>query len=227
MEETRLHYPLLCLVTDPEVPDLLEAVEESLAAGVDMLQLRGHALCAAQLYQLALPLRALCQRYRTTFIVNDRLDIGLAVQADGIQLGTRSLPLPVARQILTHASGPSHPLLGASIHSREEARTAVAEGADFLIAGTLFASRSHPEETGQGLAWLHALKQAVPTCPILAIGGITAENAAQVIEAGADGVAVISAILRAPNKARAVNELRRAIKLNERRNTDEPTEHLS
>ena len=227
MEETRLHYPLLCLVTDPAVPNLLEAVEESLAAGVDMLQLRGHALSAAQLYQLALPLRALCHRYRATFIVNDRLDIGLAVQADGIQLGARGLPLSVAREILAHVNPSGHELLGASVHSREEANTAVAEGADFLIAGTLFASPSHPEETGQGLAWLHALKQAIPTCPILAIGGITVENAPQAIEAGADGVAAISAILRAPNKTRVVRELRKAINLHERRKTDEATEHAS
>jgi thiamine-phosphate pyrophosphorylase len=171
-----------------------------------MLQLRGRQLPASELYQLAVTLRPHCHYYGVTFIVNDRLDVGLAVQADGFQLGRHSLPLPVARQFV----GPSR-LLGASVHSLQDAHVAIAGGADFLVAGTIFASPSHPGEVTNGTALLSAIKKAYPNCPLLAIGGITTETASQTIAAGADGIAVISAILRAADVACAVRDLRTAI----------------
>ncbi|MBV9688298.1 MAG: thiamine phosphate synthase, partial [Ktedonobacteraceae bacterium] len=134
MSKLTLNYPLLCLVTDPSTRDLVTKVEAALFAGVNMVQLRGHHLPAAELYRLALALCPLCHRYQALFIVNDRIDVGLAAAADGFQLGTRSLPLPVARQLL----GKEY-LLGASVHSREEAQAAATSGADFLLAGTIFA----------------------------------------------------------------------------------------
>lgn len=198
-----LSRPQLCLITDPTIPNLPEIIEAALAAGVTMLQLRGHQLSAAQLYALALQLRPLCQRYGASFIVNDRLDVGLAVDADGLQLGKRSLPLHIARQVV----GKRY-LLGASVHSLEEAQAAVADGADFLLAGTIFASPSHPGEPTSGPGLLHAVKQAFPSCFVLAVGGITAATAKQAMEAGADGVAVISAILKVKDVQKAVEELR-------------------
>jgi thiamine-phosphate pyrophosphorylase len=203
-----LNRPLLCLITDPDMPGLLQAVEIALSAGVNMVQLRGHQLSAAQMYALALALRPLCERYAAAFIVNDRVDVGLAVEAEGFQLGKRSLPLPVVHQLV----GADY-LLGASVHSREEAQAAVADGADFLIVGTIFASRSHPGQPPSGPELLRDIKQALPTYPLLAVGGITRENAERVMEAGADGVAVISAILGAPDITQAVRELRTAIGL--------------
>ncbi len=167
-----------------------------------MLQLRGHTLSAAELYRLALVLRPLCHHYRATFIVNDRIDVGLATGADGFQLGARSLPLAVARQLI----GEDY-LLGASVHSCKEALVARADGADFLLAGTIFASHTHPGEPPCGPDLLYVIKQALPTCPILAIGGISQANAGQVMRAGTDGIAVISAILGADDVQQAVSEL--------------------
>ncbi len=197
-----LRRPQLCLVTDPAIPHLLACVETALAAGVTMLQLRGHQLSTTQLYALALQLRPRCLQHGAAFIVNDRLDVGLAVNADGFQLGKQSLPLPVARQVVG-----IHYQLGASVHSLEQARVAVGDGADFLLAGTIFASPSHPGEPTCGLGLLRAIKRAFPACFVLAIGGITAATARQAIEAGADGVAVISAILGAQDVAKVVKEL--------------------
>ncbi|MBV9022164.1 MAG: thiamine phosphate synthase [Ktedonobacteraceae bacterium] len=214
MSKLTLNYPLLCLITDPGVPDLLTKAEAAMFAGVNMLQLRGHHLCAAELYKLALALRPLCHRYQALFIVNDRIDVGLAAAADGFQLGTRSLPLAVARQLL----GKEY-LLGASIHSREEALAAATSGADFLLAGTIFASSTHPGEPPSGTALLHDIKQMLPTYPLLAIGGITSANAWQTMQAGADGIAVISAILNATNVEQAVSELCSAIN---RKESQEP-----
>ncbi len=232
----KLTRPQLCLVTDPAAPDLLHRVETALQAGISMLQLRGHQLSAAQLYRFALQLRPRCQEHGVTFIVNDRLDVGLAVQADGVQLGAHSLPLPVARQIVVQypqtdqkqreclmppPTGPdagdctrtmpnrsSNFALGASVHTLSEAQEAVAHGADFLLVGTIFATPSHPGEPGTGPALLNAIKRIYPTQPVLAIGGINALNARDVMEAGADGIAVISAILQAADVTSAVKALR-------------------
>jgi thiamine-phosphate pyrophosphorylase len=201
-----LTYPLLCLITDPEVPDLVTRVEAALAAGVNMLQLRGHTLPAAELYRLALALRPLCQRYQAIFIVNDRIDVGLVTKADGFQLGTRSLPLAAARRLV----GEDY-LLGVSVHSYEEALQAEADGADFLLAGTIFASHTHPDEPPNGTDLLYAIKQALPTTPLVAVGGITQRNARQARQAGADGIAVITAILGSANVKQAARELRMAI----------------
>ena len=206
MSKLILTYPLLCLITDPEVPDLVTRIEVALSAGVNMVQLRGHTLPAAELYRLALIIRPLCQHYGAIFIVNDRIDVGLATGADGFQLGTHSLPLAAARQLI----GEDY-LLGVSVHTCEEALTARAGGADFLLAGTIFASQTHPDESPNGPDLLYAIKQTLPTCPLLAIGGITETNARQAMQAGANGIAVISAILGSANVKQAVNELYMAI----------------
>jgi thiamine-phosphate pyrophosphorylase len=208
MSGLHLTRPHLCLVTDPEKPDLIQKVERALAAGVTMLQLRGHTLSSARLYALALALRPLCQRYHALFIVNDRVDVGLATDADGFQLGGHSLPLTTARQLVGE-----HFLLGVSVHSPEEARIATVGGADFLLVGTIFPSPSHPGEAGSGPQLVSALKDMGLTLPLLAIGGITSANAQQVIQAGADGIAVLSAILDAADIEQAVRELRAAIAL--------------
>lgn len=207
--------PQLCLVTDPTRPNLLRKVERALAAGVTMLQVRGHALSSARLYTLACALGPLCQRYQALCIINDRVDVGLAIGADGFQLGVHSLPLAVVRQLAG-----KHCLLGASVHSQTEARAAAAQGADFLLVGTIFASSSHPGDIPSGPQFVRALRDSGLSLPLLAIGGITSENARQVMQAGADGIAVISTILDAPDIEHVVRELR-TIVMDEERNNDE------
>lgn len=206
-----LPHPALSLITDPAVPDLVTKVEAALSAGVNMLQLRGHQLQAIELYRLALALHPLCQRYQAAFIVNDRIDVGLAAGADGFQLGTRSLPLAAARLLV----GEDY-LLGASVHSCEQALAAAGE-ADFLLVGTIFSSSTHPGEPPCGTGLLYEIKQLLPTHPLLAVGGITSANAGQAMQAGADGIAVITAILSAANVEQAVSELCAAINLDKRR----------
>ncbi len=203
-----LRKPQLCLVTDPTVPDLVRTVELALDAGITMLQVRGTQLSAHQLYDLAQALCPRCQGYGVACIVNDRIDVGLAAQADGFQLGQHSLPVATTRDLV----GPEY-LLGASVHTLAEAQTTLTQGADFVLAGTIFASRSHPGEPASGTQFLQAIRQAHPDVNLLAIGGITAKNAGEVMAAGADGVAVISAILNTQHVSRAVKALRYAIGL--------------
>ncbi len=202
MSKFSLQFPLLCLVTDPARPSLLKTIESALSAGVNMVQLRGHQLPALQLYELACNLRSICLVYGAALLVNERLDIGLASGADGFQLGVRSFPLAVARELVGE-----HFLLGASVHTLAEAHEAVSNGADFLLAGAIFASSSHPGAAGRGPGLLSEIKRAFPATPLIAIGGITAFNAHEVMDAGADGVAAISAICDAENTSQAVNAL--------------------
>jgi thiamine-phosphate diphosphorylase len=202
----RVQVPQLCLVTDPTVPDLLTRVKQALEAGITMLQLRFHSQPASHVYEMAQALGPLCRQHGTLFIVNDRIDVALATGADGVQLGGSSLPPAVARMLI----GPQR-LLGVSVHSLEQARIASEQGADFLIAGTIFASRSHPNRPAVGTELLRQIKQHAPSLPILGIGGINVTNAGQVMEAGADGIAAISTILLAKDITYSIQELRRSI----------------
>ena len=199
--------PCLCLVTDRSVggeATLVTRVAEAVAGGVDLVQVREKDLHGAQLLDLALRLRDAIGG-RALLVVNERVDVAAALPAEGVQLGEDAIPVAAARRIL----GPDM-LIGRSVHSVEGAERAVSDGADFLVVGTMFASRSHPgeEPTGPDL-----VKRIVRRCqlPSIGIGGITKDNCRQVIEAGATGVAVITGILAAPSPGEAARNLKEAL----------------
>ena len=199
--------PCLCLVTDRHVGDesaLVERVARAVAGGVNLVQLREKDLHGAQLLDLARRLRQAIGD-RALLVINERVDVAAALPADGAQLGEDAVPVPSARRIL----GPER-LIGRSVHSVEGAEQAVQEGADFLVVGTMFPSRSHPGEVPAGP---QLVSQVVERCslPAIGIGGITPENCNQVIEAGAMGVAVITGILAAPDPAEAACRIRQAM----------------
>ena len=173
-------------------------VEECLEAGLRAVQLREKDLPLRALLALATPLREATRRRKASLLINDRVDVALAVGADGVQRTHDSLPVPVLRAI----GGPGL-LIGASVHSVEEARTAAGEGADFIVFGPVFDTPSkRPYGPPQGLEALQRVTAAVAT-PVLAIGGITATRVRVVLAAGAAGVAVISAILAAARPGEA------------------------
>lgn len=200
--------PALMLVTDRHQTrgrPLETVVAAALDGGVNLVQLREKDLSARELYALARRLRDLTAG-RALFLVNDRLDVAMAVEADGAHLAGHSLPPVAARAVL----GPER-LLGASVHSRAEAEVAASAGVDYLLVGTLYPSRSHPEVAPAGPERIQELCQAVDV-PLLGIGGITARNAREVLAAGARGVAVITAITLAPDPAAAAARLRMALR---------------
>ena len=177
---------------------LLEVVEECLEAGLRAVQLREKDLPLRALLVLATPLREATRRRKASLLINDRVDVALAVGADGVQRTHDSLPVPVLRAI----GGPGL-LIGASVHSVAEARTAAGEGADFIVFGPVFDTPSkRPYGPPQGLEALRRVTAAVAT-PVLAIGGITAARVRDVLAAGAAGVAVISAMLAAARPGEA------------------------
>lgn len=185
--------------------DLADAVAAALAGGVDAVHLREPDLPAGELYALARVLRA-ATRGRALLIVHDRVDVALAAEADGAQLGERSLPVEAARRVAG-----ARLLLGRSVHSAAGAAQAARDGADFVLLGTIFASASHPDHPPGGLALVRAAR-AVCALPLVGIGGIDATNAAPVLAAGADGVAVIRAILGATDVAAAARALKAALR---------------
>ena len=197
----------LHLVTEPRgTPEALRtAVQQALDGGVDWVQLRDKSGAAAAVYQQADHLRGLTRAAGARLSINDRLDVALAVEADGVHLAGQSLPVGVAARVAQQRL-----LVGRSVHGLAEAQAAVAEGADYLTFGHVFPTQSHPGLPPHGLQELAHVVAAVDV-PVLAIGGITSHNLEPVLATGCAGIAVISAILSATDPRSAAAQLRLAL----------------
>jgi thiamine-phosphate pyrophosphorylase len=173
-----------------------------LRGGARVLQLRLKGATSRELFAAAAAIAPGARAAGALFLVNDRPDVVRAVGADGVHLGQEDLPVAAARRVL----GPG-PLVGVSTHDVEEARAAEAAGADYVGVGPVYATTSKARPPApRGLALLRAVRAAV-RLPIVAIGGITPETAAAVRAAGADAVAMIGALVRAPDPAAAVRDV--------------------
>lgn len=172
--------------------DLGEILDGVIAGGCRMVQLREKEWPSGRLWPLAERLRARCRAAGITFVVNDRVDLALALEADGVHLGQDDLPPERARPLLRPGM-----LLGLSTHSAAQALAAQAAGADYVAVGAMFPTQTKPDFELVGPALIRALRPQIRV-PLVGIGGITHANVAEVIRAGADGVAVISAVCGAP-----------------------------
>lgn len=199
----------LYLVTDRAQTggrDPLAVLEQALAGGVKAVQLREKDLSGKALFELAEKTRRLCDRYQASLLINDRIDVALAVDAAGVQITGVSLPVDVARNLL----GPRK-LLGASTHSLEEARQAQNDGADFILFGPVYLTPSKAAfGAPQGLQALKKILENV-SLPVYAIGGIKAEHIAELRSLGVRGVALISAIIGAADPKEAAASLLRLL----------------
>jgi thiamine-phosphate pyrophosphorylase len=173
--------------------DLIEVLDAALAGGCRLVQLREKEWPSGRVLPLAERLRARCAAAGATFIVNDRVDLAVAAGADGVHLGQDDLPARAARPLLRPGM-----ILGISTHSVEQARAAQADGADYVAVGSMFPTRSKAEFQLVGTDLLRKLRGEIRV-PLIGIGGITHANVGEVIAAGADGVAVISAVCAAPD----------------------------
>ena len=198
-----LSWPVLMLITDRHLVGgedaLVAAVEEAVTGGVNAVQLREKDLSSAELLALAVSLLEVIAG-RAVMVVNRSLEAALASGADGIHL-------PEAEPMVERPDRPF--TIGRSVHSREGAERAWAERSDYLIAGPVYASASHPGRASSGLGLIEEIVGAV-TLPVLVVGGITAERVDEVMRAGASGVAVISAVLGAKSPRQAARQLREA-----------------
>ncbi|OGO48492.1 MAG: hypothetical protein A2W34_04135 [Chloroflexi bacterium RBG_16_64_32] len=195
--------PCLMLVTDRSLcggaDGLADAVEAAVEGGADAVQLREKSLPASELSTLARRLREVTRG--ALLVVNGPLEVATEAGADGVHLPEDAPPVRRPRQGF---------LVGRSIHSPVAARRAEAEGADYLVAGPVYETRSHPGREPAGLALIEQVTQIV-RIPVLAIGGVTAGRVEEVVRAGASGVAVISAVLAQRDRRAAAGKLRRAL----------------
>jgi len=193
----------LYIILDPSVcptRPLVEVLTVAAEAGAPLFQYRNKAASMKEAYGEALALRQAAAKAGVLFIVNDRCDLALAVDADGVHLGQGDLPLDLARRVM----GPDK-LIGISTHNLDQVRDATAGKPDYLGFGPIFTPGSKQDhDPVVGLEGLRAMRR-LTSLPVFAIGGIQIDQAGEVMRAGANGVAVISAILKAPNISHAVN----------------------
>lgn len=198
----------LYLVTDRGMlggKNLYKAVEEAVRGGVTLLQLREKDAGSGEFYNIAVEMKKLAGLFRTPLIINDRLDIALAVDADGLHIGQEDLPLEVARKLL----GPGK-ILGYSVSNQAEAVYGEENGADYLGAGPVYHTGSKEVAIEPiGPAGLKRIKESV-SIPVVGIGGIGIANIGEVKESGIAGISVISAILARPDIEEAARELKSA-----------------
>lgn len=197
----------LCVITDERLGrgrSHLRIAEAAILGGADVIQLRDKTASGRRLYEVALALRKLTREANVPLIVNDRVDIALAVDADGAHVGRQDLPASEARRIL----GPGR-ILGVSAETVEEAALAERDGADYLGVGPIFEARGSKADAGkpQGLDLIAQVRRGC-RLPIVAIGGIDCDNARSVREAGASAAAVISAVVAADDVEQAARRLK-------------------
>jgi thiamine-phosphate pyrophosphorylase len=181
-------------------------VEAACVGGADVVQFRDKTLSWKQRYEVASDLRKICRSHGVLFIVNDAVDLALAVQADGVHLGQDDLPYEVARVLIVRA-GVSEFLLGRSTHSLEQALQAEREGADYIGVGPVFSTPTKPSYVPVGLDLVRKVTSQVKT-PQVAIGGIDATNVEQVLNAGAKRVAIVRAVCGAASVEQAARSLK-------------------
>ncbi len=194
----------LYVVVDPEFTcgrSEIEIARQAIRGGARIIQLRDKKREHGELLPIARQLRQLCTQEGILFIVNDYLDLALAVNADGLHVGQSDLPLPVARRLL-----PQDKLLGGSTHSVEQAIKAQAEGADYIGIGAIYSTASKDVITLVGPDMIRQVREKV-SIPVVAIGGIKTENIAEVMAARPQMVAVITAVVAAENVEAAAREL--------------------
>jgi thiamine-phosphate pyrophosphorylase len=201
----RLRPPVLCFVVSAETTKDLEAtVASAVAGGVTMVQLRDKTTPGGKLLETARKLKTIT-RGKALLIVNDRVDVAVAAEADGAQLPEDGIPTLAARTLIG-----KYAVLGRSVHAVETAVQAGREGAEFVVAGTIFKSPSKPDVKPAGIGLITEITKAT-NLPVLAIGGVTAKNIGDVVKAGAAGAAVISAIANAEDPRAAAEELSKAL----------------
>lgn len=196
----------LCVITDETIAggrSHAVIAQQAARGGADIIQLRDKGRSCTELIRIGREILGFTKKSGALFIINDRLDVAIACGADGVHLGQDDLPVTTARQL-----APEGFIIGASVGTVAEAVEAERSGADYVALSPTFSTASKDDAgPGHGLARLAAIKRAV-SVPVIAIGGISRQNVRAVITAGADGIAVISAVVAGPDIAAAARELK-------------------
>ncbi|HWQ43529.1 MAG TPA: thiamine phosphate synthase [Desulfosporosinus sp.] len=206
MSKDKVDYSLY-LVTDRKLlgeRDLVQSIELAIQGGVTLVQLREKSLSTREFLELAIRVKEITSRYRIPLIINDRLDIALAVDADGLHVGQDDLPMIKARELFPNK------IIGVSVSTLTEALLAQQQGADYLGVGAIFRTTTKTDAPVVSLEQLERIKKSV-AIPVVAIGGINENNLKRVMTTGIDGVSVVSAILAKESILKATHQLREEI----------------
>lgn len=194
------------LVTDRNAlkgKDLLASLEEAMAGGVGIVQLREKDMSSLEFYNMAIKVKELTDRHDVPLIINDRIDIALTVGAAGVHLGQKDIPMAEARKILGDEK-----IIGISARTIEEAKLAEVQGASYLGVGAMFPTNTKEDTVSVSFELLKEIKRSV-NIPVVGIGGINLENIEKLEGTGIDGVAVVSAILSANDVKKAAQDLKK------------------
>ncbi|KPU63087.1 thiamine-phosphate synthase [Thermococcus sp. EP1] len=194
----------LYVITDRRLKDEIESTRQALEGGATSIQLRIKSAPTKEMIKIGKEIRKLTSEYDALYFVDDRLDVALATNADGVQLGPEDMPIPTAKEIAPNL------IIGASVYSLEEALNAEKEGADYLGAGAVFPTPTKLDVRVIGIDGLKKIRESIKI-PVVAIGGINHENVKEVLKTGVDGVAIISAIIGAENVRKATEDMRKII----------------
>ena len=194
----------LYVITDRRLKPEIKSVREALEGGATSIQLRIKNASTREMIKIGKRIRELTKEYDALYFVDDRLDVALATNADGVQLGPEDMPISLAREIAPNL------IIGASVYSLEEALQAEKERADYLGAGSVFPT---PTKAGVRVIGVEGLRKIVKSVkiPVVAIGGINHKNARDVLKTGVDGIAIISAIMGAEDVKKATEEMKKII----------------
>ena len=205
------------LITNREICEakLADIISQAIDGGVETVQFREKGLSTVELYVLASEIREITREKGANLIINDRVDIALAVDADGVHLGWQSLGIEIVREMIGHDK-----LIGFSAHNLQEAETAEHSGADYVTISPIFDTKYKDYFVAPlGTEIIGKIKEEIGI-PVIALGGINENNVNDVLENGADGIAVISAILQSQNPRQSATRLYKEIKKNESKSED-------
>jgi len=195
----------LYLVTDRDVlngRDLVSSVEEAILGGVTLIQLREKNISSLEFYNIALKIKYLTDKYSIPLIINDRVDVAIAIDAAGVHLGQSDFPCEVARKIMG-----KNKLIGISVGNLKEAKLAEKQGADYIGVGAVFVTGTKLDAIAVSINTLEDIKRNIKI-PVVAIGGINEKNYCKLKDTGIDGIAVISAILGKENIKEAAEKFK-------------------
>lgn len=193
----------LYLVTDrsDDVEKFLKTIEEAIKGGVTVVQIREKTADTLDFYNLSLRVKEITAKYGIPLIINDRVDIALAIDADGVHVGQSDMPCDVTRKLIGEDK-----ILGVSAATVKEAKKAQKDGADYIGSGTVFPTQTKSDAESVSKQELKEIVESVDI-PIVAIGGITLENASQLMDIGIGGLSVVSAIMSSENPKKSSEEL--------------------
>jgi len=200
----------LIFVTDDSIRDdnsFFAILEAALKGGATIIQLREKSCDTATFYKRAIRCKKLCDTFKIPLIINDRLDIALAIDADGVHIGQTDMPYDVARRLMGNSK-----IIGLSVSNTEQAEKKDAQAADYIGISPIFSTNTKTTDLAQplGIAGLKAIRELYAK-PIVCIGGINKNNTQEIIENGADGIAVVSAISKAEHPEAATKELKEIV----------------